>query len=186
MPSAAKPLTWNEPGCINLSEIRDVLQTEVLPAVEAATLAVWREEVPVRYHGQITRQLRTGIRDGFLQLRRAPETEHECWYVLHCLPSYWEPPVPDVPEEGLPPYQARAYRWAVALLAYSVRNALEDLHAKFTSDARMPLLNRGIRNALYSSLLRNPAVIWRLSQLTRSLISLVEAGEDIRVPAAAG
>jgi hypothetical protein len=179
-------LDWNEPPVVNLSVVRDAFQNEVLPALEAATMAVWKEEVPVSHHRQITRQLRAGLRQGLTEIRRAPRNDLECFYLLHCVPKYWEPAESDTCVAHLPPHQVRAYRWTAALLALNVRNALEELHAKFTSDTRMPALNRGIRNTLYDCLLRNPPVFWRLSEIPRTLVAMAAGGAELSVPVAAG
>lgn len=179
-------LDWAEQPIVNLSAVRDAFQTEVLPALEEATLAVWKEEVPVSHHRQITRQLRAGLRQGLTEIRRAPRDDKECFYLLHCVPKYWEPPEAKTCVAHLPAHQVQAYRWTAALLALYVRNALEELHAKFTSDARMPALNRNIRNTLYDCLLRNPPVFWRLSEVPRILVSMVACGAQLPVPIAAG
>ena len=186
MHSAHDRLVWHRPDCVNLGAVRTVFHAEVAPALEAATLDVWKEEVPISHHKQIARQIRAGLRQGLQELQYAPQSDADCWYLFKCLPRYWEPPEPDTSDTFLPPHQARAYRWTVALLAFSVRNALEDLHVRFTSDTRMPTLNRHLRNTLYSILLRNPSVIWQLSKVPRALVALTLAGIDLPIPAAAG
>src|SRR5260370_15543489 len=83
------------------------------------------------------------------------QREIETLRVLFAPAPYWEPPVAET-EPRWPLHQLRAFRWTAAVIAYSVRNALETLHIRYTSNESMPPLNRGIRNTVYVTLLRRP------------------------------
>jgi len=56
--------------------------------------------------------------------------------------------------------------------AYTVRNSLEDLHAKYIPDELIPTLNRTVRNTISELLVADPALGWRLSQMLRAFLSL--------------
>jgi hypothetical protein len=184
--ASSLPLSWLEPTTITLAVVRDAFQTDILPALEDVARKHWKEPVASSHLPLITRQLRTGLRRGLADLTRLSVTDRTCGRLLEDLPPYWEPPVADSCVAHLPAHQTRAYRWTAALLALHVRNALKDLEARIPYEADMRPLNQGIRNTLYSRLLGNPPVIWRLSEIPRTLVTRIATGLDLAVPAAAG
>jgi Transposase len=102
------------------------------------------------------------------------------------IPSYWEPPV-SRSEPAWPHHQLQAYRWTATNVAYSVRNALEDLHTEYFPDQLMPSMNRAVRNSIYQVLLDDPSLGWRLSRMPKALLrATAESGQDLRLPASVG
>ena len=69
-------------------------------------------------------------------------------------------------------HQRQAYRWAAAILAYAVRNALEDLHTAYIPDKLMPSINRMVRNAIFEMIVDIPSLGWRLSKMPRAFLTI--------------
>lgn len=180
------PLRWLEPTAVTLAVVREAFQTDILPALEEIARSHWKEPVAPSDLPLLTRYLRTGLRRGLAELTRLSVSDRVCGRLLDDLPPYWEPPVADTSVSHLPAHQTQAYRWTAALLALHVRNALKDLEARFPYEADMRPLNQGIRNTLYSRLLRNPPVIWRLSEIPRTLVTLMATGVNLAIPVAVG
>jgi hypothetical protein len=179
---------WVEAPYLSLAQTRRIAVAELCPPLERVVLETWADELREEEHPAVARQVKVGVLDGCADLTRdvhaAPVQS-----ILNSMFSpapCWEPPMaPNEP--AWPLHQLRAYRWTAALLACSVRDALEFLHALYTSDDSMPALNRGIRNTTYSCLLRVPALGWRLSNLPRTYIELsARDGERAPLPPVVG
>jgi hypothetical protein len=164
-------MEWVEASYLPAADARRIAVAELCPPLQSVVVNAWAEEVPASEHPTIVRQVKFGVRHGCSALLREATEQREVatGSLLFAPASYWEPPVAETePQWPLP--QLRAFRWTAAIIAYSVRNALETLHSRYTSDESMPPLNRGIRNTVYVSLLRRPDVGWRLSRLPRVFI----------------
>jgi hypothetical protein len=122
---------------------------------------------------------------GLTLTTKAPEFDFYWTTWQRNLPRYWEPPVARVVPD-LPEHQLRALRWTAALVALHVRNALEGLHADYTSDEHMPRLNQALRNCAYEVLLSQPELAWPLSIGPRFALDLAMRNLPMFVPAVAG
>lgn len=107
------------------------------------------------------------------------------WY-LDAVPSYWEPAESNLDGDGLSEHWLQAYRWSAEIVNLHVRNQLENLHAKYTSDESMTVLNRSIRNAVYDILLGDVGLKYHLAYWLGALLREKARGTLLRVPYAAG
>jgi hypothetical protein len=164
-------MEWVEAPYLSAADTRRITVAELCPSLESVVMNVWTDKVPASEHPTIVRQVKSGVRHGCSELLREVTEQREAAMgrVLFALPQYWEPPAAQT-EPQWPLHQLRAFRWSAAIIAYAVRNAIEPLHTRYTSDESMPPLNRGIRKTAYMTLLRRPEVGWRLSALPRAFI----------------
>ena len=164
-------MEWVEASYLSAADARRIAVAELCPSLQSVVVNAWAEEVPASEHPTIVRKVKFGVRHGCSALLRETTEQGEgtTGSLLFTPASYWEPPVAET-EPQWPLHQLRAFRWTAAIIAYSVRDALETLHTRYTSDESMPPLNRGIRNTVYVTLLRWPDVGWRLSRLPRVFI----------------
>jgi hypothetical protein len=164
-------MEWVEARYLSAADARRIAVAELGPSLKSVVIDTWAGDVPSSEHPTIARQVKSGVRHGCAELMRevTEQREIETLRVLFAPAPYWEPPVAET-EPRWPLHQLRAFRWTAAVIAYSVRNALETLHIRYTSNESMPPLNRGIRNTVYVMLLRRPEVGWRLSRLPRAFI----------------
>jgi hypothetical protein len=135
--------------------------------------------LPDDSHVEINAAVRSGLASGCQFLMKNPRdiSDETLRRGLFALPPYWEPPVSRC-EPLWPRHQRQAYRWAAAILAYAVRNALEDLHADYIPDELMPSLNRTVRNSIFELIVDIPALGWRLSKLPRAFLTINLFGSD--------
>lgn len=176
---------WVRPSNVpNLADTQkqllDALTTAVIPAV----WTIWRHEIPASKESAVARRVKQGIRDNYRFLRCKD------WMVirfaLRTIPTYWEPPVVER-EPDLPPHELQRYRLTAAFIALSIRNHLEDFHARYTSDLHMPQLNRAIRNAVYGVLLAHPGHTWKLSVPAQACIqAAIMKVDDVELPPVVG
>jgi hypothetical protein len=164
-------MEWVEASYLSAADARRIAVAELCPSLQSVVVNAWAEEVPASEHPTIVRKVKFGVLHGCSALLRETTEQGEgtTGSLLFTPASYWEPPVAET-EPQWPLHQLRAFRWTAAIIAYSVRDALETLHTRYTSDESMPPLNRGIRNTVYVTLLRWPDVGWRLSRLPRVFI----------------
>jgi hypothetical protein len=184
-------LEWFRPdGFASLAATRKLLRSELLRAVTPEVFAVWGGIVPVHAHKKMSKQVQRGVKRGLTVLLLPSHTENlglRLQFEVLSMPSYWEPPVAGCAEPEWPTNQLQAYRWAAAVIAYAIRNELEQLHADYTSDDVMPELNRRIRNATYTVLLQHPAETWRLIDFIRAALEAAALGVDkFQLPHVAG
>lgn len=183
-------LRWMEPTRrMNKSEAQRQAVALLATVLDEGAQATWSAHVPEKVHRAISRQVAYGVRHAVssLLLSSSASAFDAYWSTWQRnLPHYWEPPTSDRVSPELPEQQLRALRWTAALVALHVRNALEDLHAQYTSDATMPALNRALRNAVYQALLDHPAIGWELSTVPRFCIDLSAQGIEGHIPAVAG
>jgi hypothetical protein len=161
---------WVEAPYLSLADTRRIAVAELCPPLERVVLEAWADELPEKEHPNAARQVKAGVLDGCADLTRDVHAAPLQSTINSMFPPvpYWEPPIS--PNEPVwPLHQLRAYRWTAALLACSVRDALELLHALYTSDESMPALNRGIRNTTHACLRCVPALGWRLSRISRCM-----------------
>ncbi|SOE97998.1 hypothetical protein SAMN05446635_5949 [Burkholderia sp. OK233] len=179
---------WVDAPYLSAADTRRIVVAELCPSLESVVMNVWSDEVPASEHPTIVRQVKSGVRHGCSELLREVNEAREVAMgrVLFALPPYWEPPAAQT-EPQWPLHQLRAFRWSAAVIAYAVRNAVEPLHTRYTSDESMPPLNRGIRNTVYVTRLRRPEVGLRLSGLPRAFIEEhSRTGVRIQLPCVVG
>jgi hypothetical protein len=181
-------MAWMEAVGMNASEVLKLARTDL---VERLTLVVKNGCagcVPLDEQRKVAPAVRAGLVSACQFLLRDPEQirDETLWRVLFGLPSYWEPPMSRT-EPPWPYAQLQACRWAAVILAYSVRNALEDLHTAHIPDRLMPRVNQGVRNSIYDALLDAPSLGWRLSRMPRAILCVTaETGQALRLPKSVG
>lgn len=185
------PVKWVDPGkWLTTAQARKQAFAAFEAPVRQAVECAWREEAPAQVWPEVNRQVAKGLRECLELLtvsHRHPSFE-PFWHPLSCsyrLPACWEPPVAQEPAQ-YPKEQLQAYRWVAALIALHVRNWLEDVHSKHTSDDSMPALNRGVRDAVYAVLLAEPQLAWKLSDTPRLMVGMAVSGFPIELPAVVG
>lgn len=148
----------------------------------------WAPYLPSEALAKAERCVHTGVRHAVRHLMlstRALEFDLYWGRYQESFPRYWEPPVAQsLP--AWPEHQLRATRWTASLIALHVRNALENIHAAYTSDATKPALNRALRNNAYQRLLDRPDLAWDLSAVPRTFVTLALHGQPSKIPAVAG
>lgn len=164
----------------------------LLPAVTQAVEEAWRTELPEKRFPYCRRLVGAGVRAAVAGLSASAFSHREdylCGFssLAWQLPTYWEPATAPG-EDELTPIELVAYRWAAAVIGLEVRNRLEDLHAKYTSDDGMPALNRGIRNAVLAVLIQDRVVGHLLSNNLAGFVYAAEylAKGGMRIPATTG
>jgi hypothetical protein len=182
-------MEWIEARGMNAREVLKFARTDLVEKLSLVVNNDCRGCVPLEEQRKVAPAVRAGLVSACQFLLRDPEQirDKTLWRVLFGLPQYWEPPM-SRSEPPWPYAQLQAYRWAATILAYSVRNALEDLHAEHIPDRLMPTVNRAVRNSIYESLLDVPSLGWRLSRMPRAFISVLhaEAGQHLPLPNSAG
>lgn len=183
--------TWDMPaGWLPVAKARkqavDQLIGRITPVVEQA----WKDEIPQKARGQIARQVSRGVRQAVEALTLSPTSKdaEALWgnsIFLNFVCKYWEPPVASKPVSA-PEEHLRAYRWAAGYVAMFVRNSLEDLHAKYTSDDNMPALNKGVRNAAFDVLLGDEWMAYYLGLWPALLLQTPGLEKVITLPALVG
>jgi hypothetical protein len=177
-------MEWSDPVGMNVRGILRLAKTDMVANISPIVTAVCANCLPVKKQRRVAKAVKAGLVSGCQVLLRDPEQirDETLLRVLFGLPPYWEPPIAR-PEPLWPYAQLQAYRWAAVILAYSVRNALDDLHAEHIPDWLMPTINRGLRNSIYEALLNAPSLGWRLSRLPRAFLSVTaETGQALRLP----
>lgn len=163
----------------------------LVPAVVQAVEKAWETELPAKRFPHCRRLAGAGVRAALGALSTTTPGAAGYMYTpfspVWALPSYWEPATAPG-EDLLPPLELVAYRWAAAVVGMEVRNRLEDLHAKYTADAGMPTLNRGVRNAVLAVLIQDRVVGYLLAQNLAGFVHLADclAQGGVQIPAAAG
>jgi hypothetical protein len=181
-------MEWMEAVGMKATEVLKHARTDLVEKLSLIVKNSCAGCVPIEEQRKVAPAVRAGLVSACQFLLRNPEQirDETLWRVLFGLPPYWEPPF-SRSEPPWPLAQLQAYRWAAVILAYSVRNALEDLHAEHIPDWLMPTVNRGLRNSIYEALLNAPSLGWRLSRLPRALLSVTaETGQALRLPKSVG
>jgi hypothetical protein len=177
-------MQWIEQeGIIAISVIR-LARTSLASQLTVKLAVVCGNAVPTERHREMATAVILGLETGcrFLLHTRRNVSDETLWRGLFAIPCYWEPAIAQYTPLW-PRHQQQAYRWAAAILAYSVRNALEDLHAKYIPDELMPTLNRTVRNTIFELIVADPSLGWRLSRMPRAFLSLnAEQGHIARLP----
>lgn len=164
---------------------------DVLDApLQAVVTTAWASELPAGTEKQVRRAVHAALVTSVEDLSISG-TSAKMGLLLHYwlwhLPPYWEPAEAEGIGE-LPKAQRQAYRWAAALVGYAVRNRLEELHSRYTSDDSMPNLNRGVRNQALQLMLQDPLTGHLLTRTLALLTGLAEQqGPDyLPLPPVAG
>lgn len=174
-----------------LATLRRRAADMLVPAVVQAIEKAWEVELPAKRFPHCRRLAGAGVRAalGPLSTTTLGPAGYLCtpFSPVWMLPSYWEPATARG-EDRLAPLELVAYRWAAAIVGMEVRNRLENLHAKYTTDVGMPTLNRGVRNAVLAVLVQDRVIGYLLSQNLAGFVHLADclAQSGVRIPAAAG
>jgi hypothetical protein len=165
-------MEWSEAEDVTPRRALHVTKTRGTAILFPKIVEICTGYVPANSHVKIEAAVRSGLANGCQFLMKDPRdiSDEALWRGLFALPSYWEPPVTRC-ELVWPHHQRQAYRWAAAILAYAIRNALEDLHTKYIPDALMPSVNRTARNTIFELIVDIPALGWRLTKMPRAFIS---------------
>jgi len=181
-------MEWVAAEDMTARRILQLAGTDLVEIVSAVVYDKCADHLPLEKLGAVAPAVKSGLVNACRFLLRNPHDirDETLWRVLFGLPSYWEPAV-SRSEPPWPHHQLQAYRWTATIVAYSVRNALEDLHTEHIPDQSMPALNRAVRNAVYDLLLRTPTLGWRLSKMPRAYLTVVaETGEFLQLPRPVG
>jgi hypothetical protein len=181
-------MEWVAAESMSTRSVMRLAKTDLVEVLSAIVIQQCVDLLPSRRVGDVAPAIKSGIVSACRYLLNDPKDmrDETLWRVLFALPPYWEPPVARF-EPPWPKHQLQAYRWTTAIVAYSVRNALEDLHTEHIPDSLMPALNRAVRDAIYTRMLQVPSLDWRLGRLPRALIeSIAQAGQVIPLPAVVG
>jgi hypothetical protein len=177
-------MEWVEIDGMTAKGVLQLARTDLVESLSAIVNDVCADYLPLHRHREVGPAVKSGLLSVCHFLLKNPDDirDETLWTVLFGLPSYWEPPV-SRSEPPWPHHQLQAYRWTATIVAYSVRNALEDLHTEYIPDRLMPSMNRAVRNSIYQVLLDDPSLGWRLSRMPRALLrATAETGQAIRLP----
>ena len=181
-------MKWVEIDGMTARGVLQLARTDLVENLSAIVTHICSDHLPSRRHAEAGTAVKTGLVNACRFLLKNPGDirDETLWRVLFGLPSYWEPPV-SRSEPPWPHHQLRAYRWTATIVAYWVRNALEDLHSEYIPDRLMPALNRAVRDAIYEFLVRNPTFGWRLSRMPRAFLTVTaDIGEHLQLPRSVG
>jgi hypothetical protein len=181
-------IEWVEIDGMTASGALQLARTDLVEILSAIVSDVYSDHLPLHMHGEIAPAVKSGPLSACHFLLKHPDDirDENLWRVLFGLPSYWVPPVARS-EPPWPNHQLQAYRWTAIIVAYSVRNALEDLYTKHIPDQLMPSVNRAVRNSIYEVLVDAPSLGWRLSRMPMALLrATAETGWALRLPHAVG
>ncbi|MGV7242394.1 hypothetical protein [Caballeronia sp. M23-90] len=177
-------MEWVKPEGITAISVMRLARTSLADRLVVRLAVVCGSAVPKERHREMATAIRLGLQTGcrFLLHTRRNVSDETLWRGLFAIPCYCEPAI----AQCMPlwtSHQQQAFRWAAAILAYSVRNAFEDLHAKYIPDELMPTLNRTVRNTIFELIVADPSLGWRLSRMPRAFLSLnAEQGHIARLP----
>ena len=179
-------------GWMRVSDARKIAANQLSLAILKNVTEAWAGELPEDLWPKAQREVTTGVHAAVrvltlaLNSMEAPERWGSNWD-LPDVPAYWEPAVASVTMPALSEFQLRAYRWAAAMIGVFVRNRLEELHSRYTSDQSMRTLNRGVRNAAYDVILCDQWIAYHLARWPARLLLWKASGmSQINVPSAAG
>ena len=181
-------MEWLDPCGMTVRGVLTLARTVLVPNLSHIVTNVCADCLPPKTQRRVAHAVRAGLVSACQFLLRNPEQirDETLWNVLFGLPPYWEPPV-SRSEPPWPYAQLQAYRWTATILAYSVRNALEDLHTAHIPGRLMPRVNQGVRNSIYDALVDAPSLGWRLSRMPRAILCLTaETGQALRLPKSVG
>ena len=155
------------------SSVLRFARTSLAEVLNSTVTDICGDCLPLAQHKEVAWAVKSGLLSGCRFLLKNPRSisDDTMRRSLFALPSYWEPPFMHG-EPAWPPHQLQAYRWAASILGYSVRNALEDLHARSIPDELMPLLNRAVRNTIFEVIVEIPSLGWRLSKTPRAFLTV--------------
>ena len=186
--NAVGNMEWIEAEGMTARYVLWLAKTSLAERLNSKVAAVCGRYVPMDQYAEIATAVKSGLQSGCCFLLKNPRdiSDASLWRGLFALPKYWEPPVLQC-EPLWPRHQRQAYRWAASILAYSVRTALEDLHASYIPDELMPSLNRTVRSSIYENLISTPSLGWRLSKMPRAfLLANAQSRLISRLPSAVG
>jgi hypothetical protein len=181
-------MEWVEADCMTAKDVLQLAGTDLVELLSAVVNDNCADHLSLEKLGEVTPAVKSGLVSACRFLLKKPDDIHDetLWSVLFGLPSYWEPAV-STSEPPWPHQQSQAYRWTATIVAYSVRNVLEDLHTEYIPDRLMPSVNRAVRNSTYQVLLDDPALGWRQSRMPMTLLCAVaETGQATRLPNSVG
>jgi len=159
-------MEWVEADFMTARDVLQLARTDLVEILSAIVTDVCADHLPSHVHRQVAPAVKSGLLSACRFLLKNPGDirDETLWRVLFGLPPYWEPPA-SRSEPAWPHHRLQAYRWTATIVAYSVRNGLEDLHTEHIPDQSMPALNRAVRDAIYDLLFRVPSLGWRLSRM---------------------
>lgn len=180
------PLRWRPVGYARKQAIN-----QMVSAIAVIVESVWAGQLPGTMVQKARKQVGIGVRKAvaILTLRNNQAQMADYWnsdWYLDAVPEYWEPAASNLAQHELSEHWLQAYRWTAAIVNLYVRNALENLHAAYTSDESMAVLNRSIRNAVYDILLGDVWLGYHLAYWPAARLRDKARGALLRVPYAAG
>lgn len=186
-------LEWELPpvGWLRLRDARKQAIARMVAAIGDIVESAWGKQLSGQTLKNARRQAGVGVRKAvaILTLRATAAQMADYWdspWYLDAMPAYWEPAESSGDTHELSEHRLQAYRWSAAIVNLHVRNQLENLHAKHTSDESMPALNRSIRNAVYSILLEDIWLGYWLAYWPHRLLKAKANGAPVRIPYAVG
>jgi len=181
-------MEWVESDGMTAKGVLQLAKTDLVETLSAIVTRICSNHLPLRRHAEVGIAVKTGLVNACRFLLKNPDDirDETVCRVLFGLPPYWEPPVSRA-EPPWPHHQLRAYRWTATIVAYWVRNALEDLHSECIPDRLMPALNRAVRDAIYEFLICKPTFGWRLSRMPRAFLTVMaDIAGHLQLPRSVG